>query len=173
MSIRAPRETESLADLYGLEPLPWGRALSALGRGSLGPETPCFLATVRSDGRPHCAGIGLVERDGELYFTAGPATRKARNIAENPACTLSMRLDGIDLIFEGDAHRVVDPAMLGDVAAVFRAGGWPAVVEGDALSAPYSAPSAGPPPWHLYRVNVRTAFGVALREPGGATRWRF
>lgn len=33
--------------------------------------------------------------------------------------------------------------------------------------------SAGPPPWYLYRLKVHTAFGVGLREPHGASRWRF
>ena len=45
--------------------------------------------------------------------------------------------------------------------------------EGDAFTAPYSAPSAGPPPWHLYRFTFHTAVGVAGEEPHGATRWRF
>jgi hypothetical protein len=59
------------------------------------------------------------------------------------------------------------------VAAVFREGGWVPTVEGDAFTAPYSAPSAGPPPWHLYRFAFTTVFGVATAEPYGATRWRF
>jgi hypothetical protein len=46
-------------------------------------------------------------------------------------------------------------------------------VSGDAFTAPYSAPSAGPPPWFLYEVVPITAFGVATTEPGGAMRWRF
>jgi hypothetical protein len=54
------------------------------------------------------------------------------------------------------------------VAAVYRTGGWPASVEGDALTAPYSAPSAGPAPWHLYRLTLHTAVGVATAEPHGA-----
>ena len=45
-------------------------------------------------------------------------------------------------------------------------------MEGDAFTAPFSAPSAGPPPWHLYRFRFHTAF-VATAEPYGATRWRF
>ena len=40
----------------------------------------------------------------------------------------------------------------------------------NAFTAPYSAPSAGPPPWHLYSFTLRTAFGVATAEPHGATR---
>ena len=173
MSIRSPRETVNLAELYGQELMPWGRALEALGTGSLGPEVPCFLGTVRPDLRPHSAGVGVAEHDGDLFFTSGPATRKARNLTGNPAATLSLRLDGIDLVLEGEAQRVVDRATLDQVAAAFRAGGWPAEVDGDALTAAYSAQSAGPPPWHLYRLDVHTAFGVGLREPHGASRWRF
>jgi hypothetical protein len=37
----------------------------------------------------------------------------------------------------------------------------------------FSAPSEGPPPWHLYCVTVHTVVGVATAEPNGATRWRF
>jgi hypothetical protein len=50
---------------------------------------------------------------------------------------------------------------------------WAAEVQGDAFTAPFSAPSAGPPPWNLYYFPLRTAFGVASAEPHGATRWRF
>jgi hypothetical protein len=39
--------------------------------------------------------------------------------------------------------------------------------------APYSAPSAGPPPWHVYEFTITTAFAVASAEPHGATRWDF
>lgn len=58
-------------------------------------------------------------------------------------------------------------------AAGYREGGWPAQVDGDALTAPFSAPSAGPPPWNVYRFTFRTVVGVAGAEPHGATRWRF
>lgn len=110
---------------------------------------------------------------GDLYFTSGPAARKARNLAVNPACTISARLPDIDLVLEGTAVRTVDPQVLEPVAARYRADGWPAQVEGDALVAPYSAPSAGLPPWYLYRFTFHTVFGVATAEPFGATRWRF
>jgi hypothetical protein len=111
--------------------------------------------------------------DGALYFTSGPGTLKSRNLAANPACSVSVRLRGIDLVLEGEAGRVVDASTLERVAAVYRTGGWPASVEGDALTAPYSAPSAGPAPWHLYRLTLHAAVGVATAEPHGATRWDF
>jgi hypothetical protein len=173
VSLREPRETVNLAELYEQELMPWSRAQEAVGSGPLGPDVPAFLGTVRPNGRPHSAGVGLAEHDGHIYFTSGPGARKARNLAENPACTLSLRLPGIDLILEGEAERVLDPSTIDQVAAVYRDGGWPAERDGDALTAPYSAQSAGPPPWQLYRLNVRRAFGVGLREPHGASRWSF
>ena len=51
--------------------------------------------------------------------------------------------------------------------------GWPASVSDGAITAPYSALSAGPPPWALYEVTPDTAFAGAGAEPYGATRWRF
>ncbi|ADB52249.1 pyridoxamine 5'-phosphate oxidase family protein [Conexibacter woesei] len=160
-------------DIYGAGPLPWSRALDALRSGWPRMETACFLGTVRPDGRPHAAAVGAAEYDGDVYFTSGPGTRKSRNLAVNPACTLSLRLDGIDLVLEGEARRVTDTPTLDRVAALYRDSGWPAEVDGDALTAPYSAQSAGPPPWHLYRITFHTAFGVGLREPHGASRWSF
>ena len=76
-----------------------------------------------------------------------------------------MSLPGIDLVIEGMAERVTDSAMLSRLAEQYAAQGWPASVDGDALSAPYSAPSAGPPPRQLYAVTPVTAFGVATAEP--------
>jgi hypothetical protein len=172
-STRTPTQTVNLAELYNEELMPWSRAAEALGTGSLGPDVPCFLGTVRPDGRPHAAGVGVAEHQGDLYFTSGPQTRKARNLAADPACTLALRLDGLDLTLEGEAARVTDAETLEVVAAHYRDGGWPAQVDGDALTAEYSAQSAGPPPWHLYRFRIHTAFGVGLRPPHGASRWRF
>ena len=172
MTDREPVEVTNL-DRYGSPALSWSRARDLLAVGWRRPETPFFLGTSRPDRRPHAAGIGALWFDGDLYFTSGPGTRKARNLATNPACTISARLEGLDLILEGEATRIVDGPTLEKVAALYREGGWPAEVEGDALAAPFSAPSAGPPPWHVYRFMFQTAFGVATEEPNGATRWRF
>ena len=81
--------------------------------------------------------------------------------------------ESIDLVFEGEAARVTDRPTLEQVVAIYSGGGWPAQLDGDAFTAPFSAPSAGPPPWPLYRFTFHTAFGVATAEPYGATRWRF
>lgn len=172
MSDRDPIETTNL-DGYGHAPLEWSRVHDVLAAGPPDMDTPFFLGTVRPDGRPHAAGIGAVWHDGDLYIVSGPGTRKSRNLAANPAATVSARFPGIDVIFEGEAARVTDTATLERLAAVYRDSGWPARVEGDAFTAPYSAPAAGPPPWHLYRFVYDTVIATAAAEPPGATRWRF
>jgi len=171
MTAREPRATANLSR-YGETALPWSRALDAM---SVPPSENLtwFLGTVRPDGRPHAAGVGALYLDGDVFFTSSPAARKARNLAENARATISVRLDGIDIVFEGLVARVTDAPALERLAARFREGGWPVEVEGDAFTAPYSAPSAGPPPWNLYRFTFDTVFGVATTEPYGASRWRF
>jgi hypothetical protein len=159
-------------DTYGHPPLEWSRVCDALD-ASRGPDVTFFLGTVRPDGTPHAAGIGAIWADDTLWLVSGPRTRKSRNLGANPACTISGRLPSIDAVLEGRAERVTDAGTLERIAAVYRDAGWPAQVEGDAFTAPYSAPSAGPPPWYVYRFTIRTAFGVAWAEPHGATRWRF
>ena len=157
-------------DIYGNEPIPWARALKHLEAGA---APTYWLATTRPDGRPHIAGVGAKWVDGRLYFTSGPGTRKSRNLAENPNCVVSMSFPDLDLAIEGTATRVTDEATLARLAELYALQGWPATVSDGAITAPYSAPSAGPPPWDLYVVAPVTAFGVATAEPYGATRWRF
>lgn len=168
-----PTDVKNL-DIYGHPALEWSRAVELLDQfqkeGGWGPS---FLSTVSPDGRPHSAGFGPAWYDGTIYFVSGAETRKSRNLSHNPACTVSMSLKGLDLVFEGTASRVTDSEMLEQLATVYREGGWPTEVDGDAFTAPYSAPSAGPPPWSLYRFDLHTAFGVATAEPDGATRWHF
>jgi hypothetical protein len=166
-----PRKTTNI-DRYGDAELPWSRAQSALSTPA-SPAITHFLGTCRPDGTPHAAGVGAQWLDGHLYFTSNPTTRKSRDLAVNPRCTISVRLPGIDLVLEGTAARATETETLERIAAAYRDGGWPAQVEGDALTAPFSAPSAGPPPWHVYRFTFDTVVGVATEEPYGATRWRF
>src|ERR1700704_4127473 len=167
-----PISTRNL-DHYGSAELPWSRPRDILASDTPQADLTFFVGTVRPDGRPHSAGVGAVWVDGALYFVGGPGTRRSRNLAVNPACTVSVRLRGMDLVLEGEAYRVTDASTLEHLAAVYRTGGWPAEVGGGSLTAAFSAPSAGPPAWHLYRLTLHTAFGVAGAEPYGATRWDF
>ena len=162
-------------DIYGHAPIPWSRAKKQLeAQTEAGDENVThFLATVRPDGRPHVAGVGAVWADDKFYFVSGPGTRKSQNLAKQADCVISVKLPDLDLVVEGTATKVTDGPTLERLAKLYNAGGWPTTVEGGAFTAPYIAPSAGPPPWHLYEFTPRTAFGVATAEPHGAMRWSF
>lgn len=175
-------ETVNLATRYGSPPLEWPRIAARLERGITqapgtgGPDRhTCWLATVNPDGSPHVTGVGGLWLRGAFWFQTGDATRKARNLARDARCTLSVTTGEFDLVVEGEAGKVTDPPTVAELARVFAAGGWPARVDesGQALTADYSAPSAGPPPWFVYRLTPRAATAVGTVEPGGATRWRF
>lgn len=172
MTDRQPIETTNL-DIYGFDALPWSRPHDALAGLDPSVNTTWFLGTAGRDRRPHAAGVGALWDRGDIYFTSGPGTRKSKHLAASPECTISVQLPGIDLVFEGAATRVTDTPTLERIASRYREGGWEPTVQGDGYTAPYSAPSAGPPPWHLYRFTFDTVFGVAGTEPHGATRWRF
>jgi PPOX class probable F420-dependent enzyme len=175
-------ESKNLAELYDLAPLDWGPIAARLDEGV--PQAPgtggpnrhtCWLATIDEDGSPHVTGIGALWLDGAFWFETGRSTRKGRNLARDARCTISVATEEFDLTVEGAAELVTDPATVADLAERYAADGWPARVDdsGTALTAEFSAPSAGPPPWHLYRLVPRAATALATVEPGGATRWTF
>jgi pyridoxine/pyridoxamine 5'-phosphate oxidase len=166
---------EQNLDIYGHAAIPWSRALKQLEAQDRkeGPGRTCWLATTDPDGQPHLAAVGAVWVDGRFYFVSGPRLRKSRNLASNPGCAVSVSLDDLDVVVEGTAHKVTDPAVLERVVSIYASLGWPARASGGAVIAEYSAPSAGRGPWDLYEVTAKSAVGVATREPHGATRWRF
>jgi Pyridoxamine 5'-phosphate oxidase len=173
-------EAKNLAELYGLPLVDWERVETRLAGSEqlAGPESPdhrSWLATTNPDGRPHVTGLGPLWVSGLFYFTTGETTRKARNLARDPRCTLAVSTAEFDLAAEGDAALVDDPDVVADTARRWADGGWPVRVDttGIALTAEYSAPSAGPPPWRVYRLTPQAATVVLTTAPGGATRWRF
>ena len=176
-------DVKNLADLYDLAPLEWAPIVATLDSGVVtqapgegGPDRhSCWLATINADGSPHVTGVGALSVDGSFWFETGERSRKGRNLARDPRCTLSVATQGFDLVVEGEGHLVDDPATVAAMAARWSDGGWPAEVDdsGVALTAEYSAPSAGPPPWRVYRLTLKQATALATVEPGGATRWTF
>jgi PPOX class probable F420-dependent enzyme len=179
---RKTMEAKNLGDLYGTPLLSWERVTARLAQGvTQAPETggpdrhTCWLATIDPDGSPHVTGIGATWVDDAFWFETGSGTRKGRNMARDPRCTLSVATHDFDLVVEGDAHKVVDRATVAAMAERWAADGWPARVDetGSAITADYSAPSAGPPPWSVYRLTPRRATALGTVEPGGATLWRF
>jgi PPOX class probable F420-dependent enzyme len=175
-------DAKNLADLYGTPLIDWARVEARLGRGLTqapgegGPNRhTCWLATIDADGSPHVTGIGALWVDGGFWFETGETSRKGRNLTRDPRCTLTLATDEFDLEVEGEAHVVKDPETVAAMAARWAEGGWPCRVDesGTALTAEFSAPSAGPPPWSVYRLTPSAATAVLTVAPGGATRWSF
>jgi len=167
---------------YGAPPIEWPRVESRLaggmtqapGTGGPGRHT-CWLATINADGSPHVTGVGGLWLGGAFWFQTGQTTRKGRNLARDARCSLSVASEEFDLVVDGEARQVTDQPTVADLARRWAAEGWPARVDesGRSITADYSAPSAGPPPWFVYRLSPRTATAVGTTEPFGATRWRF
>ncbi len=172
------RITRRNLDGYGAPPIEWARVKEVLDSPlTQAPDTggpdrhTTWLTTINLDGSPHVMPLGVVQVTGVWYFTSGPRTRKSRNLARDTRCVVSVATHPFDIVIEGTAQRVTDAAELRSVAAAYASDGWPAEVEGDALTAEYSAPSAGSAPWQLYRVAPSTVFALGTSEPFGATRF--
>jgi nitroimidazol reductase NimA-like FMN-containing flavoprotein (pyridoxamine 5'-phosphate oxidase superfamily) len=171
--------TERNLDGYGAPTIQWARVKAVLDTQlTQAPETggpqrhTVWLTTINPDGSPHVMPVGVVAHGGNWYFTSGPAARKTRNLARDPRCVVSVATDAFDIVLEGAAERVTDAAELSAVAKAYARVGWPAEVAGDAVTAEYSAPSAGPAPWYVYRVQPSTVFALGTSEPYGATKFQ-
>jgi Pyridoxamine 5'-phosphate oxidase len=175
-------KTTNLADLYELPVIDWTVIEDRLAQGITqapgtgGPDRhTSWLATVNRDGSPHMTGVGALWFDGAFWFETGELTRKGRNLARDPRCTLSVATHEFDLVVEGVAKIVTEPKVVATMAEQWRMQGWPAQVDdsGVALTAEFSAPSAGPPPWTIFRLVAHRATSLLVVDPGGATRWTF
>jgi hypothetical protein len=175
-------ETKNLAELYQAPVIDWERIRTRLDQGltqapgASGPNRhTCWLATTNNDGSPHLTGVGALWIDDAFWFETGEQTGKGRSLARNPRRALSVATQEFDLVVEGDATMVDDPEVVSALAQRWAAEGWPARVDdsGTALTAEFSAPSAGPPPWRVFHLVARSATALLAAPPGGATRWQF
>jgi len=151
---------------YGVLPADQGSGLILWSEAErrLAGSHDYWCATVRPDGRPHVMpvwGVWLADR---LWFSSGLRSRKARNLAADPRCTLTTDDAQRPVVLEGTAERVVEPAALaGFLAAVeekYDARLGPALVD-PAVNA---------------TLAVRPDQVIALTVadfPGSPTRWRF
>jgi hypothetical protein len=175
-------QTKNLAGLYNLPPLEWEPISARLGEAvsqapdSGGPNRhTCWLATLNPDGSPHVTALGALWVGDAFWFVTGERSRKGKNLERDPRCTMSMSVHDADVVVEGEARRVVERDMVAAMAERWASGGWPCRVadSGTALTAEYSAPSAGPPPWAVYKLAPQRAIALSTVEPGGATSWTF
>ncbi len=120
MGMVSPQEklVERFSDA-GVPPTPWPQVEKALEGAEL-----FWLSTVRSDGRPHVAPLPAVWHEGRLHFCTGADEQKAVNIERNPRVALTTGNDrwkeGLDVVVEGAAQRIVDNSKLQVLADLWR-----------------------------------------------------
>jgi Pyridoxamine 5'-phosphate oxidase len=173
-------EIINLGEADGLPPVDWAVVTGKLDARSA-PEPDAlnsrttWLSTVNADGSPHVTAVGALWVDGTFWFQTGAGTRKGRNVVRDPRCSVALSVRDADVVVEGDAMRVTEPDALARITKAWADGGWPAEPDesGQGITAPFNAPSQGPPPWHVYRIELRSVTVVLSAEPGGLTRFRF
>ena len=173
-------ETINLGATDGLPPVQWAAVKEKLDAGSApAPDAhnarTTWLTTVNHDGSPHVTAVGAIWLDATYWFQTGQGTRKARNIERDARCSIAASIRDADVVLEGDAVQVTDPGIVVQAAKAWADGGWPVEPDesGSGITAPFNAPSQGPPPWHVYRVSPRSVTVVLGAEPGGLTRFKF
>ena len=74
-----------------------------------------WLATVNEDGSPHVTAVGAIWLDGAFWFQTGSAPGRPQRRARS-ALLDQLSIRDADVVVEGDAARVTDPAAVARVA---------------------------------------------------------
>jgi hypothetical protein len=177
---RCAMDITNLGEADGLPPVDWDAVTEKLESGAApAPDAnnsrSTWLSTINEDGSPHVTAVGALWLDGTFWFQTGTGTRKRHNVEREPRCSIAVSVLDADVVVEGAAERVTDPEMVARAAAAWADGGWPAEPDesGTGITAPFNAPTQGPPPWNVYRIAPRSATVVLGVEPGGLTRFTF
>src|SRR6185312_11087959 len=167
-------ETINLGARDGLPPVDWAVVVDKLdAKSAPAPDAPnsrtTWLATVNEDGSPHVTAVGALWLDGAFWFQTG-ATRKGRNVARDPRCSVSVSVRDADVVLEGEARKVTDPGALARVARAWADQGWPSA---QARSRTCRSSSAGwAPAAPYFRSTTKNGTPVAPSACAVAASWR-
>jgi hypothetical protein len=157
---------------YGLEVvttppgivLPWSRVDQILRE-----SRNYWVSTTRPDGRPHAMPVWGLWDGAHFLFSTGRESRKAKNLAANPAISVHCESGDIAIVVEGQTREVTDPAELKAFATAYEpkydwtpavegeSGGWEGFLVGSAV----------------YEVTPTIALSFAEDLGETATRWEF
>jgi nitroimidazol reductase NimA-like FMN-containing flavoprotein (pyridoxamine 5'-phosphate oxidase superfamily) len=157
-----PNSSRPFAPGYGLPKsddkkgmLPW----TWVGK-KMGTCHTFWLATVHDhDGRPHIMPVWGVWVDDAFFFSTARSSRKGRNLAANPLCTITNDDGREAVIVEASASELNDRAVLDRVVAAYKK--------------KYKMdPTSMKEPIFVARPKTVFAF-VEKTFPKSATRWNF
>ena len=134
--------------------LPWTWAEQRLRRSH-----NYWVMTVRPDAMPHAMPVWGIWVDNRFFFSTGRESRKARNLAANPACVVCTEQSEQAAIVEGSAAIVDDPAILKRLAPVYYRKYKPWKLD----------PAMGP----VFEVHPRVVFAMYEKRFKDATRFVF
>lgn len=135
--------------------LPWKWAADRLHK-----SRQYWIATTRPDGTPHLMVIWGVWLEDSFWFSTGAASRKARNLAENPKCVIGTDDAAQAVILEGSVEQIdaQHDALDRFVAAYEKKYAW-------------NVREMAQP---VYRFRARVGFGLFEEKfEQTATRWSF
>ncbi len=72
-----------------------------------------WVCSVRPDGRPHAMPVWGVWLRDALWFSSSRQSRKYRNLAAAPACTVTTDNPHQPVVLDGHAEAVTDPVTIG------------------------------------------------------------
>jgi nitroimidazol reductase NimA-like FMN-containing flavoprotein (pyridoxamine 5'-phosphate oxidase superfamily) len=102
----------------GVAPTSWPDTVRAIETAEL-----FWLTTVRADGRPHVTPLVGVWAADKLHFCVGDNEQKTRNLAVNREVAMTTGSNGwesgLDIVVEGEAVQLVEPADLELAAAAW------------------------------------------------------
>ena len=149
--------TKGPAEGRGL--LPWSWAEERLTRSH-----DYWVATVRSDGRPHVMPVWGVWDGGALWFSSSVGSRKARNLAAEPRCAVTTDNAWEPVVIEGVATVVTE------LNALVRYVG----LENEKYGTDYSVDFLDPDVNTTFRIAPSWAFSLTEDDfEGSPTRWTF
>ena len=71
-----------------------------------------WVSTTRPDGRPHAMPVWGLWHEDAFYFSSAPNSRKAQNLAANPAVVVHLESGDEVVVVEGEAELVTDEELL-------------------------------------------------------------
>jgi len=146
------------SETTGLKSWPW--ALERLEKSH-----NYWIATSRPDGRPHLMLVWGIWWQDAFWFSTGPRTRKARNIAADAHCVIGTEKADEAVILEGLAEEIKDRSVWKHIVQVYNR-----KYGGDVE--PLLLSSGG----RVFRVKPQIAFGQdehAENFTESVTRWHF
>ncbi|WP_152363656.1 pyridoxamine 5'-phosphate oxidase family protein [Microlunatus speluncae] len=132
-----------------------------------------LLATADPAGPPHVVPILAVWQDATVCFVTTRQARKARLLARNGRCAVTVPGAEVDLVINGAAQLVGDGPRLQRIADLFpiKYPWWHPAVSNDELYDP--ADVARSDPRHVYAIEPAQVFAFGKADGFSATRWDF